>query len=343
MTRLLPAAALFAALLFAAPAFADAANTVWAVPVGTHDASAYYPAAIRRLGIEGDVFVQIDIGIDGAVHAAKVVTSSGYDALDEAAVGAVLTWRYVPASRGGVPFVERRNVQVRFVLSSADSLFGSGDPTADTCHGHYVQDPSVRLAACEQLLASATLTDEDHEQVLRNRGAAKFGLGRYDDALVDFDAALKMKPDDAMALESHGMTNYRLGRFDAALADYDRAIALASGRVFLQYERGACLVHLARYSEALTDLDRAVARLPHFFAAYIARSAAQYGLKNYAAAQADAEYVAGFAPTSVEALYARGQARIALGDAAGGKADIAKAQAADPHIADTYLVLVEKP
>jgi len=335
--------ALFAILMLSAPALADGGNVVWAMPIGTHDASEYYPADVRKLGIEGDVFVQIIIGTDGAVHNAQVVTSSGYDVLDQAAVAAVLTWRYVPASRDGVPFAERRNVQVRFVLSEYGSLFGSGDPTADTCHGHYVQQSAERLAACEKLLASGTLSDGDREQALRNRGGAKFGLGRYEDAIADLDAALAMKPDDEMAIESRGMADYHLARYSDAVADYDKALALAPSRTFLFYERGISLVRLARYDEALSDLDRAIARLPLFFAAYIARSAAQYGLKNYKAAQLDAQYVAGFAADYPPTLYVRGQAKIALGDVAGGKADIARAQAADPDIADTYLALVEKP
>ncbi|GAA0525046.1 TonB family protein [Rhizomicrobium palustre] len=78
-----------------------------------------YPALEARLGAEGTVVLRITIGTDGAVKAAQVVRSSGYEGLDRAAVAWVLAhWRYQPALRSGTPVDSAANVAVRFNLKS---------------------------------------------------------------------------------------------------------------------------------------------------------------------------------------------------------------------------------
>lgn len=75
-----------------------------------------YPAMSRRLGEQGQVLVRVLIGADGTAQQANVARSSGYERLDQAALNAVLKWRYVPGKRGGVPEAMWFNVPINFVL-----------------------------------------------------------------------------------------------------------------------------------------------------------------------------------------------------------------------------------
>lgn len=75
-----------------------------------------YPPMSKRLGEQGRVVVRVLIGVDGTARDAKVVQSSGYDRLDQAALETVLKWRYVPGKRGGVPEAMSYNVPINFVL-----------------------------------------------------------------------------------------------------------------------------------------------------------------------------------------------------------------------------------
>nr|WP_240788708.1 energy transducer TonB [Ramlibacter henchirensis] len=75
-----------------------------------------YPAMSRRLGEQGQVMVRVLIGADGSAQQAQVTRSSGYERLDQAALNAVLKWRYVPGKRGGVPEAMWFNVPINFVL-----------------------------------------------------------------------------------------------------------------------------------------------------------------------------------------------------------------------------------
>ena len=47
-------------------------------------------------------------------------------------------------------------------------------------------------------------------------------MGRYDEALADFNHALA-HPDDAWTAGSRGLTYQAMGRYDDALADFDHA------------------------------------------------------------------------------------------------------------------------
>lgn len=65
-----------------------------------------YPALSRRLGEQGRVMLDVYILTDGSVGEIKLNRSSGFPRLDNAALQAVKTWKYVPAKRGdtAIPF-----------------------------------------------------------------------------------------------------------------------------------------------------------------------------------------------------------------------------------------------
>ena len=60
-----------------------------------------YPVLARRLGETGVVVLRVELSETGHVAVAQVQSSSGYARLDEAALGAVRTWRCTPATRAG--------------------------------------------------------------------------------------------------------------------------------------------------------------------------------------------------------------------------------------------------
>ena len=75
-----------------------------------------YPALSKRLGEQGKVVVRVLIGVDGTAQKAEIKQSSGFDRLDQAALGTVLRWRYVPGKRAGIPEAMWFNVPINFVL-----------------------------------------------------------------------------------------------------------------------------------------------------------------------------------------------------------------------------------
>jgi protein TonB len=74
-----------------------------------------YPDAARAEGIEGDVLLELVVGVTGGVESARVVRGVG-DGLDEAAVRAASAFRFAPASKAGQPVRVRMPWPVRFRL-----------------------------------------------------------------------------------------------------------------------------------------------------------------------------------------------------------------------------------
>ncbi len=78
-----------------------------------------YPDQSRRAGEQGVVGIVIAVTPDGSVSDVRVVQSSGYPALDEAAREAARRWRFRPGTRDGVPAASTIRTAVHFRLQSA--------------------------------------------------------------------------------------------------------------------------------------------------------------------------------------------------------------------------------
>lgn len=61
-----------------------------------------YPPLSRRLGEIGKVLLRVELDETGRVSAAQVISSSGFNRLDSAALAAVRNWRCQPAHRDGL-------------------------------------------------------------------------------------------------------------------------------------------------------------------------------------------------------------------------------------------------
>lgn len=75
-----------------------------------------YPPLSKRLGEQGQAIHSVLIGPDGLPTSARLVKSSGFDRLDQAAYQAVMSWRYVPGKRNGVAVAMAYNAPISFVL-----------------------------------------------------------------------------------------------------------------------------------------------------------------------------------------------------------------------------------
>ena len=75
-----------------------------------------YPAAARRAGLQGTARLRVQILADGRVGEIVVDTSTGHQALDQAATEAVRRWRFEPARRGTEPVATWVLLPVEFHL-----------------------------------------------------------------------------------------------------------------------------------------------------------------------------------------------------------------------------------
>jgi|GEM_PF-6303352 len=75
-----------------------------------------YPTIAREAGAEGAVLVEVTIGPDGLVRAARVVRSNTVGSLEEAARRAALQWIFRPATMNDHPVACRLRIPFRFSL-----------------------------------------------------------------------------------------------------------------------------------------------------------------------------------------------------------------------------------
>jgi protein TonB len=75
-----------------------------------------YPPASRRAGEEGQVHLRVLVDESGRPIEVKILRSSGFDRLDEAAVTALKRWVFAPARQGSGPVTAWTQVSVTFRL-----------------------------------------------------------------------------------------------------------------------------------------------------------------------------------------------------------------------------------
>jgi protein TonB len=78
-----------------------------------------YPPDARRKRQEGVVRLGVRIGADGQPHEIAIKQTSGFSALDEAAIQAVRQWVFDPATSAGEPVATYVEVPIRFSLSQS--------------------------------------------------------------------------------------------------------------------------------------------------------------------------------------------------------------------------------
>ena len=120
-----------------------------------------------------------------------------------------------------------------------------------SCKGREATSADDRIAACDRVLQTDSLTPDETMFAYISRATAYLSKRDVDHALADVDAATAAAPNLAAPYLLHGSINVLRHDFDKALADFSRAIAVQPNAPEAYNERGA--VHLAKkdYAEAL--------------------------------------------------------------------------------------------
>lgn len=93
-------------------------------------------------------------------------------------------------------------------------------------------------------------------------GSLYAARGQDEQALAEFDQALRANPGDAAVLGNVGHIYLRQGRFEEAAAAYREALIFGGGHPALNINLGAALAQLGRTEEALAALNIAVDAAP---------------------------------------------------------------------------------
>lgn len=96
-------------------------------------------------------------------------------------------------------------------------------------------------------------------EIMTLKGEALSTLGRYQTALEAFDAALAARPNDAETLSGRAIARIALGQIDEANGDWRRQLDLLADRAAA---RACVALRLADYEAALAHLESALVKEP---------------------------------------------------------------------------------
>ena len=240
-------------------------------------------------------------------------------------------------------FLERNTAQSPYNRDLAEDYYTEEIRKA---HGHefsenYFQRANFRaaLGKYEEALADydrAIELNPDHAVAYSNRGNVKSELGQHEAAVTDFDEAIRLNPDDAAAYYNRGNAKQQLGGDEAAVADFNEAIRLNPGLAAAYGNRGTAKATLGRHEAAVADYNEVIRLNPDDARAYNNRGNVKQELGQYEVAVADYDEAIRLRPGYADAYNNRGNAKQKLGQHEAASTDYDEAIRLRPDYADAY-------
>ncbi len=167
------------------------------------------------------------------------------------------------------------------------------------------------------------------------RGICKSQLSRYPEALKDFADAIHRGPNNADVYVNRGTTKLQLNMFEKAILDFDTAIILDSKSELAYLNKGYALYKMDRMEEALDEINKAI-RINYLNKmAYQRRGMLKLEMEKYADAIFDFELAMKLDDEDPLLYFFRGLSRYKIGDTLGTYADYKQVLELDPDNALT--------
>lgn len=147
---------------------------------------------------------------------------------------------------------------------AAKTVFGDSD--AQKCYeSARFHVSSSGKAACDRALRNRGLSRRDRAATLVNRGILLNHQKRADDAIDDFNSALRINATLGEAYLNRGNSEFFRKRIKAAVADYNRAIRHNSPELHAAYfNRGLAHEVLGEIAKARSDYEKVLELKPGF-------------------------------------------------------------------------------
>ena len=176
----------------------------------------------------------------------------------------------------------------------------------------------------------------ENAAVYNNRGNLLNSLGHHGEAIKDFNRALLLAPGYVAALNNRANAYLRTGKPEAALSDFDRAIKLLPTGAAAINGRGRVQLAMLRPHAAMRDFSRAVRQDPRYGQGYRNRADALMALDRYKEAIEDLSRAAAFIPADPEIYVLRGTAYLYVNNVEAALTDFSKAIELNPRSARAY-------
>lgn len=101
------------------------------------------------------------------------------------------------------------------------------------------------------------------------KGNAYYSDKKFDDAIEEYKAAIKLNPILSLAYYNRGLTNNKIKKFDRAIEDYNKAIELDPEFAIYYDSRGIAYENIKKFDRAIEDFNKAIELDPKSELAYL--------------------------------------------------------------------------
>lgn len=200
--------------------------------------------------------------------------------MDEEQLDAYLSKYDIPQRRSLMPWIWVLGILALVVIGISVAP-PSIAPWWDCTIGQQAQNLKARIRLLDSCLAAEGLDDTDRAMAHFKRANAYAAFGRYDQALADYTATLRLAPRFAPAYYNRGNTHRVLDKNQRAIRDFGAAIRLRPTDADAHHNRGLMFIAENQLSRALQDFEAAVRIDPDHHRAWYSRGYVNSWNKNY--------------------------------------------------------------
>ncbi len=137
-------------------------------------------------------------------------------------------------------------------------------------------------------------------------GTTKLNIKSYDEAIVEFDIAIKINPDSANIYVKRGMCYFGLTKNEKAMEDYNTAIKKDEKNVDAHYNLGLVYQAQDMHQKAFDEFAKVIALNPNHYEAFLHRALSCESQGQFASAIYDYSAAIRIHPKIGENFYKRG-------------------------------------
>ncbi|MCI2082151.1 MAG: tetratricopeptide repeat protein [Bacteroidales bacterium] len=190
------------------------------------------------------------------------------------------------------------------------------------------------IVCCLSVLPVKAQYDRD---MFLSRGRQALINGKYALAIENFNILARLDSTEYNAYFFRGIAKYNLGDFNGARMDFDRSLHFNPIFTPAYHYRAITLSRLGKYEEALEDLQEAVDLRPGYNDLYFSRGVTYFLSQQFDKAIGDFDMYLRHEPESTDAYLDRGASYLFLGDTIRAMQDYDKAVSIDRFDADCYV------
>jgi serine/threonine protein kinase/Flp pilus assembly protein TadD len=252
---------------------ADRVRFHYGIQMPTGEEASKLVRSIQRIWEEREFLLDTDPGSLGP----EIEEEARRDLLELAMVWADLQVRLAPRNQA-----DDARQEARRILDRAASVCGSS-PALERERRAYTFDTARPVPA--DAMDPAPGSAWDHY----NLGRSHLRQGQIQEAELEFQRTLELRPQDFWPNFYQGLCAYELGRFEDAVAAFRTCIALTPRSAECYYNRARAADALGRPQQAISDYGHALALDPTLSEAALNRGVIFYNLKRYDEAISDLE------------------------------------------------------